>query len=200
MIEHARIEHIIKSGQALHARYDSPVGDLLIIGTDSRLLSLVFLDKKRHRHPFEMKLRTGINRTITACRSYLDYYFSRASARGDNSLLKQSVRYDKKSSLLHISARGIIVPIDCSLFTPHECTVYADLTRVPFGSTISYGDLARRSGFPGGARFIGNAMAKNMVPIIIPCHRVIRSSGSIGNYSGGIHIKEYLLALEHNNR
>jgi methylated-DNA-[protein]-cysteine S-methyltransferase len=98
--------------------------------------------------------------------------------------------------LLTISARRISLTIDCSLFTPHERRVYAQLLRVPFGLTISYGDLARRSAFPGGERFIGNAMAKNMVPIIIPCHRVIKSNGAIGNYSGGVHIKEYLLALE----
>jgi len=199
MIESAGIDHIIKSGQALYSTYESPVGKLLIIGTDSRLMSIVFSIKHTNRHPLEKKLIKGVNHSITACRSYLDYFFNRTSAEKKNALFKQSVRYEKRSSLLYITSRGGSLTIDCSLFTPNECMVYDQLIKVPFGSTVSYGDLARRSGFPGGARFIGNTMAKNMVPIIIPCHRVIRNDGSIGNYSGGIHIKEYLLNFENNS-
>jgi methylated-DNA-[protein]-cysteine S-methyltransferase len=53
---------------------------------------------------------------------------------------------------------------------------------------------------PGGGRFVGNAMAKNMFPVFIPCHRVIKSDGAMGYYSGGVHIKEFLLAHELGNK
>jgi len=67
---------------------------------------------------------------------------------------------------------------------------------VPFGRTLSYAELASRAGFAGGARFVGNCMAKNDFPVFIPCHRVIRSDGSVGNFSGGEGIKELLLGFE----
>jgi O-6-methylguanine DNA methyltransferase len=67
------------------------------------------------------------------------------------------------------------------------------------GTTVSYGELASMSGIPGGARFIGNCMAKNRFPVLIPCHRVIKSDGSIGNFSGGVEVKEFLLDHETKN-
>ncbi len=87
-------------------------------------------------------------------------------------------------------------PIDLDAFTEGEKKVYKTLCAIPAGQTISYGELARLSGYPGGARFVGNTMAKNIFPIIIPCHRVIRSDGSPGNYSSGTELKEFLLRHE----
>lgn len=196
MIERAAIDHIIKSDQARYSPCGSPVGNLLIIGTDSRLLALMFRNNKNECHLIERKIPQGVNHSISACHSYLDHYFKHAATGGNNGVLNQSITFEKKSSIFHISAHGVSLAVDCSLFTPRECMVYSKLIRVPFGSTISYGDLARRSGFPGGARFIGNTMAKNIFPIIIPCHRVIRHDGTMGNYSGGVHIKEHLLKFE----
>jgi len=66
---------------------------------------------------------------------------------------------------------------------------------IPYGSTISYGEIARRVGMKG-ARAIGSILRRNPLPIIIPCHRVIRSKGSIGGYSLGVKRKKYLLELE----
>jgi O-6-methylguanine DNA methyltransferase len=182
--------------QTLYSWYASPVGDLAIIGNDAALKELAFRGSRSGPRTVDRLFRKGENRSIALCRSYLDYYFSSPSRRGNNELLKQSVRHDKKNSMLHIAAIGLTLSIDSSAFTANECAVYTELINVSFGSTISYGALAGRSGFPGGGRFIGNSMAKNRVPIVIPCHRVIRSDGSIGNYSGGIHIKKHLLELE----
>ncbi|MFH0920389.1 MAG: methylated-DNA--[protein]-cysteine S-methyltransferase [Fibrobacterota bacterium] len=74
--------------------------------------------------------------------------------------------------------------------------VMTALLRVPYGRTLSYGALARNAGFPGAARAVGTVMAKNPLPILVPCHRVILSDGCLGRYSGGIGVKERLLRLE----
>lgn len=70
------------------------------------------------------------------------------------------------------------------------------LLSVPYGTTISYGELACKAGCPGGSRAVGNAMNKNPLPIRIPCHRVIRANGSLGGFGSGPEIKRYLLNLE----
>ncbi|HNQ23906.1 MAG TPA: methylated-DNA--[protein]-cysteine S-methyltransferase [Phycisphaerae bacterium] len=70
--------------------------------------------------------------------------------------------------------------------------------KIPYGSTISYGELAQRSGYPGAARAVGNVMARNPLPLVVPCHRVVRADGSLGGFSGpgGVCLKERLLELE----
>ena len=70
------------------------------------------------------------------------------------------------------------------------------LTEIPFGETISYGEQARRVGRPGAARAVGQANGANPLPVIIPCHRVVATNGGLGGYTGGLHIKRFLLALE----
>lgn len=67
---------------------------------------------------------------------------------------------------------------------------------IPYGETRSYGDLAKIIDRPKAARAVGRVMAANRIPIIIPCHRVVKADGSIGGYSGGIDIKRFLLKLE----
>lgn len=87
-------------------------------------------------------------------------------------------------------------PLDFSRFTERQRNVYHTLTGTSFGKTISYQKLALASGMPRAARFIGSCMADNIFPIFIPCHRVLPSSGEIGNYSAGIEIKRFLLRHE----
>ena len=70
------------------------------------------------------------------------------------------------------------------------------LIKVRYGNTVSYGELAKMTGVPGGARAVGNAMHKNPLPILIPCHRVIRADGRIGGFGVGTEKKEILLKLE----
>ena len=67
---------------------------------------------------------------------------------------------------------------------------------IPYGETSTYAGLAGQLGQPRGARAVGNAMARNPIPLIIPCHRVLRSDGSLGGFRGGLPIKRQLLALE----
>ena len=70
------------------------------------------------------------------------------------------------------------------------------LRAIPYGAVRNYGDIARAIGQPGAARAVGQANGCNPLPIVIPCHRVIASDGTIGGYSGGLAIKHRLLALE----
>jgi methylated-DNA-[protein]-cysteine S-methyltransferase len=80
--------------------------------------------------------------------------------------------------------------------TPFQQKVWSELLNIPFGETISYGELARRIGNPNASRAVGLANGSNPIPIIIPCHRVIGSNGKLTGYGGGLPIKEKLLALE----
>jgi methylated-DNA-[protein]-cysteine S-methyltransferase len=80
--------------------------------------------------------------------------------------------------------------------TPFQRRVWETLAKVPYGTTISYGELARRIGNPKASRAVGMANAKNPIPIIIPCHRVIGKDGSLTGFGGGLDVKEQLLALE----
>jgi methylated-DNA-[protein]-cysteine S-methyltransferase len=79
--------------------------------------------------------------------------------------------------------------------TPFQRDVWAELSRIPYGETISYGELARRVGRPKGPRAVGQANGKNPIPIMVPCHRVLASNG-IGGYGGGLPMKRALLAVE----
>ena len=74
--------------------------------------------------------------------------------------------------------------------------VWAELLKIPFGETISYGELARRIGNPAASRAVGRANATNPVALIIPCHRVIGSNGSLTGYGGGLDLKDKLLTWE----
>lgn len=74
--------------------------------------------------------------------------------------------------------------------------VWRELKGIPYGKTLSYGEVASRVGTPKGARAVGNACGENPVPIIVPCHRVLKGDGSIGGYTGGVWIKKRLLEME----
>jgi methylated-DNA-[protein]-cysteine S-methyltransferase len=80
--------------------------------------------------------------------------------------------------------------------SPFEQLVWAELLRIPYGETASYGDIAARIGHPGKARAVGRANARNPIAIVCPCHRVIGSDGSLTGYAGGLASKRALLELE----
>lgn len=80
--------------------------------------------------------------------------------------------------------------------TDFQKTVWAELTRIPFGTTISYGELAQRIGNPKASRAVGLANGRNPISIVVPCHRVIGANGSLTGYGGGLERKKALLAWE----
>jgi len=86
--------------------------------------------------------------------------------------------------------------IDLSGYTEFERKVLKTLRQVKYGELISYKELAEKSGKPKGYRSVGNIMAKNKTPLLIPCHRVIKSNGEIGNFGYGSDYKKKLLKLE----
>ena len=90
--------------------------------------------------------------------------------------------------------------MNLSRFTPSQQAVYHTVAAIPYGETASYGQVARMAGLPRAARFVGTTMANNPYPVLIPCHRVIKSDGSPGLFGGGEPLKERMLSLEAANR
>lgn len=80
--------------------------------------------------------------------------------------------------------------------TTFEQRVWAELVRIPFGATVSYGEMAGRIGNRGASRAVGRANGRNRIAIVIPCHRVIESTGALRGYGGGLERKRFLLDLE----
>lgn len=89
------------------------------------------------------------------------------------------------------------VKVDLTHETGFTAQVYAALRSVPYGETITYGELARRAGYPHAARAVGQVMARNPLPIILPCHRVIAATGALTGYSGGAGIATKIFLLNH---
>ena len=91
---------------------------------------------------------------------------------------------------------NIDFPLDLNSMSPFGEKILMACSKVGYGETVSYGELALRAGSPGASRAVGTVMSKNPLPIVIPCHRVISASGNIGGYTGGLHKKRLLMAIE----
>lgn len=151
-----------------YAYLDSPLGPLLLAADERGLRRIDFPQDKRAAKPQPdwMEDRTALQEVI----SQLNLYFAGKLESFD----------------LRLSPRG----------TSFQQDVWRRLCDIPYGETISYGELARRIGNPNASRAVGLANGSNPIPIIIPCHRVIGSNGKLTGYGGGLPIKEKLLALE----
>jgi methylated-DNA-[protein]-cysteine S-methyltransferase len=87
-------------------------------------------------------------------------------------------------------------PVDYSGFSPFFVRVLEEARRIPYGSVTSYGFLAEAAGRPGASRAAGTCMGRNRLPLVIPCHRVIKKDGTLGGFGSGLPWKERLLAME----
>ena len=158
------------SGRApvCYSEIDSPVGRLLLAGTAQGLTHLVFQDGARPLVPPPHWIRDfqPLESAIHQVRAYF---------------AGQCTRFT-----IALAPEG----------TPFQHRVWQVLQTIPYGQTISYGALARMIGQPHAARAVGAANACNPISIIIPCHRVIGSTGKLVGYGGGLAIKKALLALE----
>jgi methylated-DNA-[protein]-cysteine S-methyltransferase len=147
------------------------IGDLLLAGDDDGL-NLIGFPKGKMRHDPEPDWIFNEKPFAEACRQLEEYF---AGTRKEFDLP------------LHLSG------------TDFQVQVLEELRQIPYGETTSYGDIARRIGRPKAMRAVGAANGRNPIPIVIPCHRVIGSSGDLTGFGGGLDTKEALLRLEAEN-
>ncbi len=88
------------------------------------------------------------------------------------------------------------IPVDLFGLEAFTRAVLTEIRHIPYGGLASYGAIARRLGRPSAARAVGQALARNPIPIVIPCHRIIRGDGSLGGFGMGLDMKERLLSIE----
>lgn len=155
---------------------DSPIGRLLVANTDAGLVRVAFELEDHNRVLDELAAKIGPNvlespnRTDDVARQ-LDEYFDGRRHRFE-------------------------LDLDFRLAAGFRRTVVAALADIEYGTTASYGAVATAIGNPGAVRAVGTACATNPIPIVLPCHRVVKSDGSRGNYRGGTEAKDTLLDLE----
>ena len=110
----------------------------------------------------------------------------------------EKVRKSLDSVMKYLEGQSLDLPVDVR-GTDFQKRVWVALQNIPYGETRSYDDVAKMIGKPSAVRAVANACASNPVPLIIPCHRVVRKDGGIGGYGMGIERKEYLLRMERSN-
>ena len=146
----------------------SPVGKLLLAGSEDALERLHFLRGSKAAEPEAEWVENG--KAFREAARQLESYFAGKL----------------RDFRLELKPSG----------TPFQLAVWRELREIPYGRTISYGELARRLGQPGAARAVGLANGANPIAIIVPCHRVIGANGKLTGFGGGLDVKEKLLALE----
>jgi methylated-DNA-[protein]-cysteine S-methyltransferase len=114
--------------------------------------------------------------------------------REDSSLFDQATR--QLAEYFGGTRRAFDVPLELTNGTPFQSEVWRALEKIPYGETISYGELARRVGRPTGGRSVGAAVGRNPWAVIVPCHRVIAANGELTGFGGGIERKRWLLEHE----
>jgi methylated-DNA-[protein]-cysteine S-methyltransferase len=161
-----------------YAELDSPLGPLLAAVTPAGLVRLAY------------ELHDGRDAVLGGLASTVSPRVVEAPARLDT-LRRELDEYFSGRR------REFTVPVDLQLVAaPFGRRVLDRAREIPFGSALSYGQIAARAGSPRGARAAGNALGANPVPIVVPCHRVRHANGGIGGYTGGLERKAALLALE----
>jgi methylated-DNA-[protein]-cysteine S-methyltransferase len=161
-----------------YATLDSPFGPLLLAATPRGLVRLAYLDSAGDEDSVLEQLAAKVSPRILAApskldepRRELDQYFAGARPHFD-------------------------IPLDWQLTQGFGRRVLEATVRIPFGSSSTYQRVATEAGSPRASRAAGNALGANPLPIIVPCHRVLHSTGGLGGYTGGLERKRLLLAIE----
>jgi methylated-DNA-[protein]-cysteine S-methyltransferase len=161
-----------------YAVVGSPVGDLVVAATPKGLVNIAYEDFRGGLDPVLENLAARLSPRILeqpakldAVRRELDEYFAHRRTAFD-------------------------LPIDWSLYSPFGRRVLQATAQIPFGRTATYGHVAAQAGNAKASRAAGRALGANAIPIVVPCHRVIGTSGKLTGYTGGLHRKEALLRLE----
>ena len=154
---------------------DTPVGTLLVATTERGLCRIAYdadpeLELERLASAFGLRVLRSAQ-PVEPARRQLDEYFSGNRQRFD-------------------------LAVDLALQADFNRRVLRELARVPYGEVVTYGELAARAARPRAARAVGTVMNRNPLPIVLPCHRVIGSTGKLVGYAGGLERKETLLRLE----
>jgi methylated-DNA-[protein]-cysteine S-methyltransferase len=154
---------------------DTPIGSLTVAATPAGVVRIEFGGGERVLEELASEVSPRVVRLpgrLDEVRRELDEYFAGRRRRFD-------------------------VPVDRRLSRGYRRTVLEALSReVPYGHTVSYKELAERTGNPNASRAVGSAMATNPIPIVVPCHRVLRTGGALGGYGGGLDTKVWLLRHE----
>ncbi|GAA4020773.1 methylated-DNA--[protein]-cysteine S-methyltransferase [Actimicrobium antarcticum] len=152
-----------------YLRQPSPLGELIVAATERGICGLYFEQHKYFRGTADWRY-TPVQRHLLLAARQLDDYF-------DGKLTR------------------FTLPLDLA-GTPFQRSVWQALSDIPFGATVSYGEHARQIGRPSAVRAVGTAIGRNPVSIVVPCHRVLGSAGSLAGYAGGLERKQFLLTLE----
>jgi methylated-DNA-[protein]-cysteine S-methyltransferase len=160
-----------------YARSDSPLGPLFVAATSRGLVRVAYAGHQ-DEDALVAELANAISpralespARLDSVRRELDEYFSGRRQRFEH-------------------------PLDWRLTRGFNRSVLRATARIGYGRTSTYAELARRAGSPRASRAAGNALNRNPLPIVVPCHRVLRTGGALGGYGGGLPAKEYLLRLE----
>lgn len=152
-----------------YLKMTSPIGEL-VIAADEEALRFVLFQSGKMAAPAKPEWEESNRGIVKETVRQLDAYFARDLQDFDLPLGPQGTEFQER--------------------------VWLELGNIAYGTTISYGELAKRVGNSAASRAVGLANGRNPIPIVIPCHRVIGSSGKLTGYGGGLPIKEHLLALE----
>ena len=155
---------------------DSPIGTLLVATTDKGLVRISFHSEAEDLVLEELARRVSPRivrapRKVAPVAKELDEYFAGRRKVFD-------------------------VPLDWRLVGPYARKVLRATAAIPFGKVSTYREVARKAGNPSASRAAGNALGSNPIPVVVPCHRVLRTGGGLGGYGGGLDVKEHLLRLE----
>jgi methylated-DNA-[protein]-cysteine S-methyltransferase len=160
-----------------YATLDSPVGPLLVAGTPRGLIRIAYVDHADQDAVLE-HLATHVSPRVLAAprrldepRRELEEYFAGRRQRFD-------------------------VPVDWRLTRGFARRVLQATSKIPFGATATYKQMATQAGSPRASRAAGNALGSNPIPIVVPCHRILHSGGGLGGYTGGLEKKRLLLGVE----
>ncbi len=159
-----------------YTEVDTPVGRLLLAATPRGLVRITF--------------------PIESTDTVLEQLAQAISPR----VLESPARLDDTRRELDLYFEGKLtdfdLPLDWQLSRGFYRKVLRATARIPYGKTRSYSELARRAGSPRAVRAAGTALGSNPIPIVVPCHRVLRRGGALGGYGGGLDVKQHLLELE----
>jgi methylated-DNA-[protein]-cysteine S-methyltransferase len=176
---HAALVERAAAASVLDATYrivESPLGPLLLAATEAGLVRVAYALEDHDRVLETLGTRVG------------------------SRILKDARRFDDAARQLDEyfagNRRSFDLPVDLRLAHGFRLEVLRHLGAIPYGSTESYAQVASAAGSPKAVRAVGSACATNPLPIVVPCHRVVRSDGALGGYLGGLRAKQTLLHLE----